>query len=175
MSHFTEQQVYVGLGANLGDSLFNLQQAVNRIQDVPGIRRVKVSHFYQTNPWSGPHQPSFINAVCSFTTTDGPASLLHKMQAIEQALGKVPKPKDAPRPIDIDILFYGSSFYTDLNLEIPHPLWQQRLFVLIPLADLTAEVEIVKQEQTQKFILKDLIEEVQVKFPQVVSLLEKTL
>ena len=98
-----------------------------------------------------------------------PKELFDKLQEIEQSLGKTPKPKQMPRPIDFDLLFYGTLVYADSELTIPHPHWRERLFVLVPLSDLTDTLSI----EGESFKLKDLIQLVGSQTDQTVSLLDK--
>src|SRR5262249_36285678 len=71
-----------------------------------------------------------------------PRELYKELKGIEDKLGKTPKPKEFPRIIDLDILFFGTECYISPELEIPHPRWHKRKFVLIPLSDLVTEIEI---------------------------------
>ena len=84
-----------------------------------------------------PKQREYLNAVCRFETTLSPFELLDALEMIEKALGKRPKPKEAPRVIDLDLIFYGDCQINSPKLTVPHPRWNQRLFVLAPLAELT--------------------------------------
>lgn len=129
-------KVYVGLGGNLENPLLNIQATLNLIKNHPSICRLETSKFYLTLPVSPIPQPDYINAVCSFYTDLAPLDLLFELQKIERQIGKVPKSKQAPRIIDCDILFYGDQVVALPELEIPHPRWRERLFVLTPLADL---------------------------------------
>jgi len=165
-------KVYVGLGGNIGDSLMILNQALKEIENLPEVTELNCSSFYRTSPVGDQTLDPFINAVCCFQTTFTPNQLLKKLQIIETKLGKIPKPKYAPRSIDIDILFYGNTCYSDSELEIPHPHWQERLFVLIPLADLTTKIELMIKDSKQIFILNELIQLLNPIY-QVVSLVEK--
>ena len=92
--------------------------------------------FIARGPVSALPQADYINAVCCFKTCLPPLSLLYELQKIEKKLGKQPKSKQEPRVIDCDILFYGDEEVSLPELEIPHPRWRERLFVLQPLADL---------------------------------------
>lgn len=132
--------VIVGLGGNLGEPAANLNAALGEINKLGD--ELKVSKFYSTKPISTIEQPRFINAVCSFKTNINPHALFLKLEQIERDLGKVKKNKDAPRLIDLDILFYGCEFYEKEDLFIPHVRWKERLFVLIPLLDLMEEVQV---------------------------------
>lgn len=129
--------VYVALGGNQGAPKLVLSKALERIGSHPAIVALRVSHFYETTPVSGIKQDNYINAVCSFSTDLELAPLWHFLQEVEKELGKTPKSKEAPRPIDLDLLFYGAESYNEEGLVIPHPRWRERLFVLVPLAELT--------------------------------------
>lgn len=137
-------EVYVGMGSNLGERKKSLVEALEVLQSHPAISQLRVSRFYETEPLSDIPQPDFINAVCRFETALEPFALLSLLQQIERTLGKVEKPKNAPRPIDLDLLFYGDLEMCTETLEIPHPRWRERLFVLKPLSEL-CEREDVKQ------------------------------
>ena len=132
--------VYLGLGGNQGDVLSRLKQALTMLSNTPLVSDLKISHFYQTAPIQVDNPGWFVNAVCSFWTPMTLQEVFKMTQLIEIQLGKVKKPKSGDRPIDIDILFYGIEICNESGLEIPHPRWKERLFVLIPLADLTNEI-----------------------------------
>ncbi|HRD54987.1 MAG TPA: 2-amino-4-hydroxy-6-hydroxymethyldihydropteridine diphosphokinase [Parachlamydiaceae bacterium] len=150
---------YVGLGGNIGDSVSLLKQALKEISLLEGIEDLKVSSFYQTTPVSDLSQNSYINAVCSFMTSLPVFELLKKLQQIEENLGKVKKPKNEPRPIDLDLLFFGDSCIKEKELQIPHPRWHERLFVLVPLSELTEEVSFFEKGKITKKNIKSLLRE----------------
>jgi 2-amino-4-hydroxy-6-hydroxymethyldihydropteridine diphosphokinase len=136
------QEVYVGLGANLGDPYSQLHQALEKIEEHPSISCLQTSRFYLTTPVSSRPQPLFVNAVCRFQTSLVLSELWIFLSAIQLALGQKPKPKEDPRRIDLDILFFGKHPIFHEELQIPHPRWRERLFVLQPLSDLTHEIEL---------------------------------
>ena len=136
-------QVYLGLGTNLGDKQAQLQRAVSEIEKRIG-RIVALSSFYDTAPWGFHSDNTFLNAAVQVDTTLQPIALLHATQAIERDLGRLSKSTDSvyhDRPIDIDILLYDNEVYHDEELQIPHPLMQQRAFVLRPLAEIAPTLE----------------------------------
>jgi 2-amino-4-hydroxy-6-hydroxymethyldihydropteridine diphosphokinase len=135
-------QVYVGLGGNVGDSHSILLQAAKQIKEIPGVFDLAISNFYSTTPVSAIPQDSYLNAVCTFKTSLQPRKLLQQLQKIENDLGRKKGIKNSPRVIDLDILLFGLEVHNDPDLVIPHPRWEERLFVLIPLFDLIKEIDI---------------------------------
>lgn len=132
--------IYVGIGSNLADPIEKVTEALCLLEALPAISEFAASPLYLTSPVSDLPQPDFVNAVCRFKTTLTPVELFAELQKIERHMGQSPKPKNAPRLIDLDILFFGQASFQTEQLEIPHPRWKERLFVLRPLADLTPYV-----------------------------------
>ena len=140
--------VYYALGGNIGDALSTQIEALRKIQQIPRVTDLVVSNFYETTPVSPIPQDPFINCACRFNTQLTAEELFAKTEEIERLLGKVPKPKDAPRPIDLDMIAYGTQRYVSDKLQLPHPRWTERLFVLQPLSDLTHNL-IIEDEVIQ--------------------------
>lgn len=153
------ETVFIGLGGNIGDSVKTINSALSKIEQVPQIFELKCSNFYKTSPVSQIPQSDYVNAVCSFNTTLGAKNLLLKLQRIESELGKVAKPKDAPRIIDLDILFFGDHAISNKTLVIPHPKWQNRLFVLVPLLDLVKTIKLPQNVVDIKDLINKLKKE----------------
>ncbi len=130
---------YLGLGSNLGDREANLRAALERLSG-PGLRVLRVSPVYETEPVGYADQRSFLNLVAEAETELFPKQLLSRIAVIERALGRVRNMRNGPRTIDIDILLYGSAVVRSTELEIPHPRMAERRFVLAPLADLAPEL-----------------------------------
>ncbi len=130
--------LYLGLGSNLGDRKANLEKAVQLLGQMLSVERV--SSIYETRPVGYEEQPLFLNAVCRAATNIGPFQLLSLVKGIEIAMGRVPSFPDAPRPIDIDILFYGNLVIEAPQLVIPHPRLAERSFGLIPLAEIAPDL-----------------------------------
>ena len=129
---------YLGLGANLGNRLFQLNAAITRLSEIAGNISA-ISDFYETASWGfeSPHQ--FLNAVIQIETSLSPYELLTTTQQIEYRLGRISKSRNlqyADRTIDIDILMYDNLILQTLDLVLPHPLMHKRLFVLQPLAEI---------------------------------------
>src|SRR5205814_6337226 len=111
----------------------------------------QVSKLYLTSPVSEIPQPHYTNAACVFQTSLSAHQLFPALQTIEQKHGKTPKAKNAPRVIDIDLLFFGHESYQEEHLQIPHPRWRERLFVLVPLVDLTDHISLPLPNDPTKF------------------------
>ncbi|HHV61504.1 MAG TPA: 2-amino-4-hydroxy-6-hydroxymethyldihydropteridine diphosphokinase [Firmicutes bacterium] len=133
---------YLGLGSNLGDREENLRRALRLLGDEPGVRLLRVSPLYETDPVGYTEQDPFLNAVAEVETTLDPHQLLSWVLDIERRLGRVRSVRWGPRTIDIDILLYNNLVMRDKDLEIPHPRMWQRGFVLVPLADLNADIAV---------------------------------
>ncbi len=131
-------QVYLGLGSNLGDRQANLARALRLLGERLHIELV--SSFYETEPVGYAEQPPFLNAICRAQTELGPLQLLSLVKGIEASLGRVPSFPNAPRPIDIDIIFYGDLIMETPELTIPHPRLKERAFVLIPLLEVAPDL-----------------------------------
>ena len=128
---FEAVTVYLGLGSNMGDRQGNLDEALELLSRKLQVQQV--SPIYDTEPVGNIHQPRFLNLVCRISTRLSPVELLTLVKGIEMRLGRKPGTSDAPRPIDIDILFYGDLIMETPDLTIPHPKLTGRAFVLIPL------------------------------------------
>ena len=126
--------VYLGLGSNLGDRQKNLALALDYISQ--RMRISKKSSIYDTAPVENPDQPRFLNMVVEVETSLQPDKLLQLLKGIEAKMGRVPAKPNSPRPIDIDILFFGDSIWNSPALVIPHPKIPQRAFVLVPLNEI---------------------------------------
>lgn len=131
-------KVYLGLGANLGDRQGNVLKAVELLSQWGQID--ELSSLYETEPVGYLEQPPFLNAVCQLTTTLTAEELLAVAKNIESALGRIQSFRNAPRPIDIDILFCGDQVINSPQLTIPHPRLEERAFVLVPLAEIAPDL-----------------------------------
>ncbi|HEX77996.1 MAG TPA: 2-amino-4-hydroxy-6-hydroxymethyldihydropteridine diphosphokinase [Dehalococcoidia bacterium] len=129
---------YLALGSNLGGREANLRRALKLLAEQ--VTMDGVSCLYETEPVGYPEQPRFLNAVCRIITELAPGELLSLARGIEARLGRRPSFRNAPRPIDIDILLYDDLVMDDPELTVPHPRLQERAFVLVPLAELAPDV-----------------------------------
>jgi len=128
---------YILLGANLGDRQSNILQALQYIQARANIE--KVSSFYETKPLDDSDQPEYLNMACRIRTTDGPRELLEFLKWVERRMGRTSLEKNAPRPIDIDLLMYDDMIADESDLRLPHPGMLERAFTLIPLAEIAPD------------------------------------
>ncbi len=135
---FEPVMVYLGLGSNMGNRQDNLEKALDLLSQ--RLRLGQVSPIYDTEPVGNTNQPRFLNLVCQVYTRLAPTGLLNLAKGIESKLGRAPSTSDAPRPIDIDILFYGDQVIETPELVIPHSRLAERAFVLIPLAEIAPEL-----------------------------------
>ena len=129
--------VYLGLGSNMGNRQENLNRALAFLSQRLWVEQV--SSVYDTEPVGNINQPRFLNLVCQIYSRLAPIELLTLVKGIESKLGRAGK-SNAPRPIDIDILFYGERVIETPKLVIPHPRLAERAFVLIPLAEIAPDL-----------------------------------
>lgn len=128
--------VTLGLGANLGDRLANLQRAVDLLAE-RGVRAVATSRVWETDPVGGPEgQSAYLNLVVRAETDLEPQQVLDAAHEVEAALGRVRTERWGPRTIDIDVLLAGALTSDDPALTIPHPRMTERAFVVLPLLDI---------------------------------------
>ncbi|MGD0361129.1 MAG: 2-amino-4-hydroxy-6-hydroxymethyldihydropteridine diphosphokinase [Bryobacteraceae bacterium] len=149
------KKVYLGLGSNLGDRAAMLQAAA-RALDSPGLRILRLSPVYETEPMDVPGQQWFLNQVAEAETDLFPLQLLHRTAKIEAQLGRRRLAPKGPRTIDIDILLFGNAVVNTPRLEIPHPRFRARRFVLAPLADLAPELRDPITRKTVREMLGEL-------------------
>jgi 2-amino-4-hydroxy-6-hydroxymethyldihydropteridine diphosphokinase len=133
---------YIGLGANLpstaGPPESTLAAVVSRLESLG--RLVARSSLYSTKPVGFSAQPRFVNAVVALESDLTPRALLDGLLAVEREFGRdrAASFPNGPRTLDLDILLYGNQIVAEPNLEIPHPRLADRLFVLVPLAEIAA-------------------------------------
>ena len=132
-----DEPVLLGLGANLGDPLAQLARAVDEIRAHATVDHV--SPVYRSEPVGHADQPDFYNLVLVCRTRHEPAELLRRTQEVEDRLGRRRTFRNAPRPIDIDLLAYGDRVMRTRDLVLPHPRLHLRGFVLHPLAQVAPE------------------------------------
>lgn len=131
----------IALGSNLGDRMANLRAARGLLAEI-STGPVLTAPVYQTAPVGCPEgSPDFLNTVIEIHFDGSPRELLSLTQGFQRQLGRVDSPiRNAPRVIDIDLLYLGDVIFSDDRLEIPHPRLAQRRFVLQPLAEIRPDL-----------------------------------
>lgn len=132
------ERVFVGLGANLGDPRATVAQALQELEALPGTRLVAASKLYCSAALDA-QGPDFVNAVAELSTALTPRELLRALLAIEHRHGRQRPYRNAPRTLDLDLLFYGAREHHDDRLLLPHPRLAERAFVLAPLLELAPD------------------------------------
>ncbi|MDN3986867.1 2-amino-4-hydroxy-6-hydroxymethyldihydropteridine diphosphokinase [Zwartia vadi] len=133
------KQAFVGLGANLGKARETIEHALGTLRHTQGIDSVTEARMYCSDPVEA-QGPTFINTVARLTTTLEPLALLDVLQAIEQAHGRERPFRNAPRTLDLDLLWYEGVSMDTPRLTLPHPRMHNRAFVLKPLSELTTDL-----------------------------------
>ena len=129
---------YIGLGANLGEPVAALADAVRQLSATPGVVVTAQSSYYCTAPIDS-SGPDYTNAVVAVRTTLTAPDFLTRLQGIEMAAGRQRPYRNAPRTLDLDILLFGDAQVFSATLSIPHPRMWQRAFVLLPLAEIAPQ------------------------------------
>ncbi len=127
---------YIGIGSNVGDKVAQCEEAIAKIVKADRNRLLARSSFFKTKPLGYTAQDWFVNAVIKIETELDPSQLLQLLKAIESQMGRTTTFRWGPRIIDLDILFFDEKEIRTPELQIPHPLLQERQFVLIPLAEI---------------------------------------
>lgn len=138
------EQVYIGLGSNLGDSISIVQDTIKRLGKISKSELVNHSSLYQSEPLGDTSQDDYVNAVVALNTSLQPTELLLELQAVEHAYYRQRDPalKWGPRTLDLDIILYGNRMINDSHLTVPHRDMHNRLFVLKPLFEISGEIYI---------------------------------
>jgi 2-amino-4-hydroxy-6-hydroxymethyldihydropteridine diphosphokinase len=134
--------VYVGLGSNLEDPVAQVRRALEALGGLPLTERIAVSRLYASRPVGPQDQPDFINAVAHLRTRLSPLAMLDQLQALEQRHGRVRRRHWGPRTLDLDLLLYGDERLELPRLRVPHPEMTARSFVLLPLAELSPQLQL---------------------------------
>jgi 2-amino-4-hydroxy-6-hydroxymethyldihydropteridine diphosphokinase len=134
------ERVFVALGTNLGDLEGNLRTALAGMAHLPDTQVIRVSGFLSTEPWGVSDQPRFLNAVAEIRTQLEPLALLQALQQLESRMGRVPSYRWGPRLIDLDIVLYGDRVVDEPELQIPHPRYREREFVMRPLLEIAPDI-----------------------------------
>ncbi|MEI1419801.1 MULTISPECIES: 2-amino-4-hydroxy-6-hydroxymethyldihydropteridine diphosphokinase [Bacillus] len=132
---------YIALGSNIGDKEAYLRQAVALLHQHDAVTVTKVSSIYETDPVGYEDQDEFLNMAVEIKTSLNPFELLELTQHIENELGRTREVRWGPRTADLDILLFNRENIETEQLIVPHPRMYERLFVLVPLAEICPQVE----------------------------------
>jgi 2-amino-4-hydroxy-6-hydroxymethyldihydropteridine diphosphokinase len=141
-NHQKTAHCLIGCGANEGARREQLNQAIDMLRFMPGVRLVDVSQFLETLPVGGPPgQSPYLNAACLIETTFKPAEVLDMLLAVENTLHRSRETRWGPRTIDLDLLLYDDCVLKTECLQVPHPRMTTRRFVLEPAAAIAADLK----------------------------------
>ncbi len=132
---------YIGIGANLGQPDENVRQALAALQSIPQTRLNAASSLYASAPVDAGGN-DYVNAVARLDTQLDANALLLQLQAIEQTFGRERAFRNAPRTLDLDLLLFGQAQIASATLQVPHPRMMTRAFVLLPLLEIDADIQI---------------------------------
>jgi 2-amino-4-hydroxy-6-hydroxymethyldihydropteridine diphosphokinase len=137
------QPAYIGVGSNLDDPRSRVLAAFTALAGIAQTRLVLTSPLYSSRPLGPAAQPDYINAVAGLLTRLGPAELLAQLRFLERQSGRPERHERwGPRVLDLDLLVFGRERRQDPDLTLPHPGIVERNFVLYPLADIAADLEV---------------------------------
>ena len=128
-------RAWIGLGANLGNAQATLTAALAELARLPDSTLGAVSSIWRSAPIDS-SGPDYLNAVAEISTALSPLELLDALQAIELGAGRERPYRNAPRTLDLDIVRFADLTMTTERLTLPHPRWNERAFVLQPMAEL---------------------------------------
>ncbi len=148
--------VLIGIGANLGDPVGSIREAVEKLRENPRITLLRCSSLYRTEPVGKAEQDWFVNGVIQCGTSLEPEQLLLELQATEHKFGRVRRERWGPRTLDLDILAFGELILEREGLTIPHPRLHERRFVLIPLHEILPHWRHPRLRRTCHELLQDL-------------------
>jgi 2-amino-4-hydroxy-6-hydroxymethyldihydropteridine diphosphokinase len=159
MGHSKNRELisYLSIGSNLGDRKKNLDEAINHLKSKAGFV-INTSKVYESEPWGLKDQNFFLNQVIKLKTTFSPQDLLKCCKNIEVKMGRSKSIKWGERNIDIDILYFSKLILNEDDLKIPHPLIQERKFVLLPLNELNKTFIHPSLNKTNYKMLEDCID-----------------
>ena len=131
--------VCLALGSNLGGRLDHLRGGVRGLEE-GGVVVERVSRVVETPPVGYEDQPPFLNLALGGRWGDTPKSLLALIRDVEEDAGRIRSFPDAPRTLDVDLVFFGERIVRSRGLTVPHPRWRERTFVARPLAEIVPDV-----------------------------------
>jgi 2-amino-4-hydroxy-6-hydroxymethyldihydropteridine diphosphokinase len=150
---------YIGIGSNLGDKIHHCEKAISAILKIDRHKLLAKSSLFKTQPIGYTSQDWFVNGVIKIETDLEAPELLRTLKTIESQLGRIETFRWGPRTIDLDILFFDDTEIHTGGLRIPHPLIQDRQFVLIPLAEIDPTLVHPVLRKTVQELLNNLKED----------------
>ena len=155
-------KAFLLIGGNMGDREENFETAKSLIQQYCG-NVVHSSSLYQTAAWGKTDQPAFLNQALEIETGLTAEQLMQQILAIEKMMGRERKKKYGPRIIDIDVLLFNDEQHDSPFLRIPHPEMQNRLFALIPLAEIAPNLQHPVFKKSISQLLRETPDKLEVK------------
>ena len=149
------KKIYLGLGSNVGDRRATLDRGLEAL-NAPDLRILRVSPIYETEPQGLREQEWFLNLVAEAETSLFPRQLLQRIRRVEREFGRKRTVPNGPRTLDIDILFFARSIIQSADLQVPHPRYSERRFVLAPMADLAPDWRDPQSGRSMRVLLDDL-------------------
>lgn len=153
--------VYILLGANLGDPIFQIKQSVDLLEEKIG-NLIAISSLYESEAWGVEDQPIFYNQVLIIETVLSAENCLSTCQEIEWQLGRIRDSKWGARVIDIDLLYFNNAIIDTISLKIPHPYIHHRNFTLIPLTEVAPDFIHPKLNKTNVQLLSESLDSLKV-------------
>jgi 2-amino-4-hydroxy-6-hydroxymethyldihydropteridine diphosphokinase len=148
-------RAFIGLGSNLGDPTAQIARALGELDSIQATRLLQCSSLYRSAPWGVVDQPAFVNAVAEVETRLSPRALLDALLSIEQAHGRDRGGERwGPRTLDLDLLAYADLRIDEPGLVVPHPRLAQRAFVLMPLADIAADLMVAGEDRVRELLAR---------------------
>ncbi|MBN1380039.1 MAG: 2-amino-4-hydroxy-6-hydroxymethyldihydropteridine diphosphokinase [Deltaproteobacteria bacterium] len=131
---------YIGVGSNMSEPAKRCLESAERIDEIGGVKVLRESSLYRTEPVGITDQDWFVNAVIEIRTILTPKQLLIALKQVEDDMGRKESTRWGPRIIDLDILLYSQEIVQEESLRIPHPELHKRRFVLAPLCEIASYV-----------------------------------